>query len=166
MGAEEHAHRPGWGGGRQVGLDTPPIWLRGRRAPGSWPRSAPKGRRSCARCSNSGCSPPGASPWACRAYVRRGHPGDPRRPAVSPGGVGDALSGKKQKPKKTANPGSNPGNPRKWARTDESEQPKRRRQAAMVLGQRKQGGPPGAWGRAHTSLKPASAARAWHWRGR
>ena len=53
-------------------------------------------------------------------------PGDPHRPAVSPGGVGDALPGEEAEAQGNAQPGRQPGNPQKWARTDESDQIKGR----------------------------------------
>ena len=140
MGAEEHAHRPGWGGGRQMGLDTPPIRLRGRRARllhlvrGQGPR--PRGGEA---------APDAAVLVAVRLAHRHGHA---RRAHIQPaptcrfsGGVGDALPGKEAEAQKTPNPGGNPGNPRKWARTDESEQPKGRGRGGKGKGKAKGGKP-------------------------
>ena len=55
---------------------------------------------------------------AVGAHIRRGDSGDSFRPAMPP-------PEKRQKPKKAPNPGGNPGNPRKWAKTENRQAQKR-----------------------------------------
>ena len=69
VGAEKHVDRPGWGGGRKMGLDSPTI-RHGGNGYCNWfvaKVRAQGGRASCIKCSNFGCNPPDASPWACDA---------------------------------------------------------------------------------------------------
>ena len=126
MGAEEHAHRPGWGGSRHIGLDTPPIRLGGRRARLYCAWFVAKVRAQDAEKLRQMQQFWLEAAWRVAMGVRAG----PTFGEVTQEIRADLPSlqerlampsEKKQKPKKTPSPG---GNPRKWARTDEAKKPK------------------------------------------
>ena len=120
MGAEKHADRPGRGGGRKMGLDPFAIRRRGRRR-GQGADKLYQMQQFWLQAA-----------WRIAMGMRSGRTfGEVTQEIRSDlPSLQEALAmpspEKRQKPKKSPNSGGNPGNPRKWAKTEDTEQPKGR----------------------------------------
>ena len=127
MGAEKHADRPGRGGGREMGLDPAAIRRRGRRerllqlVRGQGPR--PRGGQTIPNATILVAIRLAMGMRSGRTFGEVTQEIRSDLPSLQ-----EALAmpspEKRQKPKKSPNSGGNPGNPRKWAKTEDTEQPK------------------------------------------